>query len=64
MDKNLFLHLLDITVYNANILYKQTNNFEVTLSSFRLQLIKNICELYLIEKKKTGRPGASGQFPD
>src|SRR5688572_17877083 len=38
--------MLDITIYNAYILYKITKKETLQLSEFRLKLIKEICSKY------------------
>ena len=41
--KKLFFRLLDLTIYNAYILFKYSHQEDLQLSTFRMQLIKEIC---------------------
>jgi len=42
--KKLFLHLLDLAIYNAYILFKNIHEADVTFLQFRLNLIRQIIE--------------------
>jgi len=42
--KKLFLHLLDLAIYNAYILLKNIQEADVTFLQFRLNLIRQIIE--------------------
>ena len=55
--KKLFIHLLDLAVYNSYILYKESRNVEMELSTFQLHLIKELCERGPQEKHYHDRPG-------
>ena len=55
--KKLFFHLLDIAVQNAYALYKLENSVKPQLAEFRLQLIRELYELYGSQRPNfTGRP--------
>jgi hypothetical protein len=40
--KKLFFHLVDLTIYNAYVLYKLKNNVNLRLTTFQLELIREI----------------------
>ncbi|CAF1289214.1 unnamed protein product [Adineta ricciae] len=54
--KKLFFHLLDISILNSHILYKQKTGRTIHSCDFRLQLIRQIIETYGKPKAPTGRP--------
>ena len=54
-----FFHLLDLTIYNCYVLYKESKNESLQFSDFRLELVKDLCARYGEAKKLCGgRPGA------
>ena len=55
--KKLFIHLLDMAVYNAFVIYKMQNNTSYQLSDFRLEIIRQILTKYGPQRSSTiGRP--------
>src|SRR4051812_36173801 len=55
--KKFFFHLLDVTLYNAFILYKLKTGKTMHLSDFRLEVIRSIIESVGSQKnEKKGRP--------
>ena len=53
--KKLFFKLLDVTIYNAYTLYKYVHQDNIQLSSFRLELIKEISTKFAQKEKIQGR---------
>jgi hypothetical protein len=56
--KKLFFHLLDISVLNSYILHKQKTGQNIQFCDFRLQLIRQIIEMYEKSKASRGRPSS------
>ena len=55
--KKLFFHLLDMTVYNAFVVYKMQNGISSHLSDFRLEIIRGILRKYGTQRSTAiGRP--------
>ena len=55
--EKLFIHLLDMAVYNAFVIYKIQNNTSYQLSDFRLEIIREILTKYGPQRPSTvGRP--------
>jgi len=54
--KKLFYHILDVSVYNAYILYQSNNKKTLELSEFRLEVIKDLLRKHGTEKLPHGRP--------
>ena len=63
--KKFFLHLLDISVYNSFVLYKQQNvGSKATLLSFRGDLVTGIITKHHTgQRQHGGRPSGSGDLP-
>ena len=58
--KKLFFRLIDLTIYNSYLLYKYVHqNPTLHLSSFRLELIKELCQKFGEKRTKLGRPHTS-----
>ncbi|CAF3240747.1 unnamed protein product [Rotaria sp. Silwood2] len=53
--KKLFFHLLDISVFNSYLLYKMKTRKKLQFIDFRLQLIREILQVYSTPKPTTGR---------
>ena len=51
--KKIFIHLLDMTVYNAFIIYKIQNNTSYQLFDFRLEIIREILTKYGAQRPST-----------
>ena len=57
MVQETFIHLLDMVVYNAFVIYKIQNNTSRQLSDFRLEIIREILTKYGPQRPSTvGRP--------
>lgn len=57
--KKLFFHMLDLSILNAYILYKQKKGITLELIDFRLQVIRQIFEKYGAQRDpRRGRPSA------
>lgn len=55
--KKLFFHFLDLSVYNAYVLYKVRNPGNIQLLDFKMQVIRAIFETYGSQRPiQTGRP--------
>src|SRR5688500_12481386 len=55
--KKIFFRLLDVTLYNAYVLYKYEKSSDIQLSAFRLMLIKEISTKFAQKTKRPGQPG-------
>jgi hypothetical protein len=57
--KKLFLHLLDLSMLNAYILYKEKKHVTLEFTDFRLQVIRQIFDKYGTQRNsRRGRPSA------
>ena len=57
MVQEAFLHLLDMAVYNAFVIYKMQNNTSYYLSDFRFEIIRGIVTMYGSQRPTIiGRP--------
>lgn len=57
--KKLFFHLLDLSMLNVYILYKETKHVTVEFTDFRLEVIRQIFEKYGTQRNtRRGRPSA------
>ena len=58
--KKLFFRLVDVAIYNAYLLYKYVHQEPtLPLSSFRLELIKEICKKFCGKRTEPGRPAGN-----
>jgi hypothetical protein len=55
--KKLFFHFLDISLYNASVLYKLNTGEKIALSDFRLNVVRTLIEEFGAQKLDSrGRP--------
>ena len=54
--KKLFFHLLDVSVYNAYILYQSKEKKTLELSEFKLEVVKELLGKHVTEKPPVGKP--------
>jgi hypothetical protein len=55
--KKFFFHLMDLTIYNAYVLYKLKKNINLRLASYQLEVIREIIEKYGSQVRSSiGRP--------
>ena len=61
--KKLFIHFMDLSVFNSFHLYKRKTHNNIRFHEFRLQLIRQIIEMYGKSKAQRSRP-SYGENPN
>ena len=59
--RKLFFHMFDLSVFNSYLIYKMNTGKKIKFLDYRLQLIREIFQIYSVPKPKIGRPSLTNR---
>ena len=64
VQKVFFFHLVDMTMYNAYILYKENTGTKCSFYKFKLEASRHLVLLHSVLRESAGRPHLSSRESD